>query len=164
MIDKNIFFVGFMGCGKSTIAREFALNENLIFLDSDQLISLQFNLSIKEIFEKFGETFFRKEEEKMARFFGDIKGASIATGGGFINANNLDRIGLCVYLKAEFEYLKNRLNKEEIAKRPLFFDENKAKKLYNERLNLYKKKANLIMDITNKSVKDIVKELQEKIK
>ncbi len=164
MRSKNVFFTGFMACGKSTLAREFAREFGLIFLDSDALIELQFNKSVSEIFAEFGEEFFRKEEQKMADFFCGIKNASIATGGGFIKALNLDKIGFCVYLRADFETLKKRLNSKEKAKRPLFYDENKAKILYNERLSLYEKKADLILDIENKSTKELLCELKERIK
>lgn len=163
MKAKNIFFIGFMACGKSTLARAFARECDLVFLDSDSLIEAKFNTSIKEIFTKFGEEFFRKEEQKMADFFTQIKGASIATGGGFIKALNLDKIGLCVYLRAEFQTLKKHLDKEQIAKRPLFYDESKAKKLYNQRLKYYEKQADIILDIENKGIDMLVEELKKKV-
>ncbi|MCR2040106.1 shikimate kinase [Campylobacter helveticus] len=161
---KNILFIGFMGCGKSTLARDFARESGRVFIDSDTLIEMQFNLSVSEIFATFGEEVFRQEEQKMAYFLAQLKGICIATGGGFINVKDLDKIGFCVYLRASFEYLKNRLNKEEIAKRPLFYEEEKARNLYNSRINLYEKKANLILDIENQSVESLIDELKKRIK
>ncbi|ECV9713942.1 shikimate kinase [Campylobacter upsaliensis] len=163
-MSENILFIGFMGCGKSTLAREFARESERVFIDSDALIEMQFDLSVNEIFAKFGEEFFRKEEQKMANFLTHTRGISLATGGGFVGVRNLDKIGFCVYLRASFEFLKERLGKKEKAKRPLFLDEEKAKKLYHTRLSLYEEKANLILDIENQSLESLIKELKKRIK
>lgn len=160
---ENILFIGFMGCGKSTLARAFAQENNRVFLDSDALIELKWGKSVGEIFRAFGESFFRQEEQKMANFFSTFIGASIAAGGGFIGVSNLEKIGFCVYLRADFSYLKNRLSKEELTKRPLFCNENEAKKLYNERLKIYENKANLVLDIENKSIQELLNEMKVKL-
>lgn len=164
MKAKNIVFIGFMGCGKSTLARALAKDLDLVFLDSDNLIEAKFDKNVAEIFAEFGEAFFRKEEQKMADFFCGMKNASIATGGGFISVSNLEKIGFCVYLRADFEYLKKRLNEDEISKRPLFYNENKAKKLYNERLKLYENKANFVLDIKDKSIDELISAIKKVIK
>ncbi|MCW1360381.1 shikimate kinase [Campylobacter sp. US33a] len=163
MMNKNIIFTGFMGSGKSTIAKAFARENDLVFLDSDDLIEAKFNQKIVEIFKEKGEEFFRKEEQKMADFFCSCKGASIASGGGFVNVLDFEKIGFCVYLKASFLYLQKRLSKDELAKRPLFKDENKAKKLYNERLKIYESKANLVLNVENKSIDELIKEIKKVI-
>ncbi|EAK0464068.1 shikimate kinase [Campylobacter upsaliensis] len=163
-MSENILFIGFMGCGKSTLARAFARESGRVFVDSDALIEMQFDLSVNEIFAKFGEEFFRKEEQKMANFLTHTRGISLATGGGFVGVRNLDKIGFCVYLRASFEFLKERLGEKEKAKRPLFLDEEKAKKLYHARLSLYEEKANLILDIENQSLESLIKELKKRIK
>ncbi|EGN5707349.1 shikimate kinase [Campylobacter upsaliensis] len=163
-MSENILFIGFMGCGKSTLARAFARESGRVFVDSDALIAMQFDLSVNEIFAKFGEEFFRKEEQKMADFLTYTRGISLATGGGFVGVRNLDKIGFCVYLRASFEFLKERLGEKEKAKRPLFLDEEKAKKLYHARLSLYEEKANLILDIENQSLESLIKELKKRIK
>lgn len=68
-----------------------------------------------------------------------------------------------MYLKASFLYLQKRLSKDELAKRPLFKDENKAKKLYNERLKIYESKANLVLNVENKSIDELIKEIKKVI-
>ncbi len=161
---KNIVFIGFMGCGKSTIARALAKDLNLVFLDSDVLIEEKYEQKISGIFKEKGEAFFREQEQKMADFFVTCAGASIATGGGFVGVSNLEKIGFCIYLKADFAYLKKRLDTNEIAKRPLFYDAIKAEKIYNERLNKYEQKANLILDIQNKSVDELLDRIKKVIK
>ena len=70
---NNIIFTGFMGCGKSTIARNLSLKLDKIYLDSDELIKNKFNLDIKDIFEKFGENFFREEEKNCMIFLKIVK-------------------------------------------------------------------------------------------
>ncbi|EAL7231055.1 shikimate kinase, partial [Campylobacter coli] len=55
-------------------------------------------------------------------------------------------------------------SENEIAKRPLFYDEVQAKRLYNERLNKYEQKANLILDVENKSIDELVIEIKKVIK
>ncbi|ELN2496418.1 shikimate kinase [Campylobacter coli] len=161
---KNIIFIGFMGSGKSTLARALAKDLDLVFLDSDFLIEQKFNQKVSEIFAQKGENFFREQEQKMSDFFSSCEKACIATGGGFVNVSNLEKVGFCVYLKASFEYLKKRLSENEIAKRPLFYDEVQAKRLYNERLNKYEQKANLILDVENKSIDELVIEIKKVIK
>lgn len=161
---KNIVFIGFMGSGKSTLARALAKDLDLVFLDSDFLIEQKFNQKVSEIFAQKGENFFREQEQKMSDFFSSCEKACIATGGGFVNVSNLEKVGFCVYLKASFEYLKKHLSENEIAKRPLFYDEVQAKRLYNERLNKYEQKANLILDVENKSIDELVIEIKKVIK
>ncbi|EHC0865537.1 shikimate kinase [Campylobacter coli] len=161
---KNIVFIGFMGSGKSTLARALAKDLDLVFLDSDFLIEQKFNQKVSEIFAQKGENFFREQEQKMSDFFSSCEKACIATGGGFVNVSNLEKVGFCVYLKASFEYLKKRLSENEIAKRPLFYDEVQAKRLYNERLNKYEQKANLILDVENKSIDELLSEIKKVIK
>lgn len=163
-MSENILFIGFMGCGKSTLAREFARESDRVFIDSDALIEMQFDLSVNEIFAKFGEEFFRKEEQKMANFLTHTRGISLATGGGFVNVKNLDKIGFCVYLKASFDFLKERLSEKEKAKRPLFLDEEKARRLYHARLALYEEKADLILETENQNLESLIKELKKRIK
>ncbi len=143
MKAKNIVFIGFMGSGKSTLARALAKDLDLVFLDSDFLI---------------------EQEQKMADFFSSCEKTCIATGGGFVNVSNLEKAGFCIYLKADFEYLKKRLDKDEISKRPLFYDEIKAKKLYNERLSKYEQKANFILNIENKNIDELLSEIKKVIK
>lgn len=160
---KNISFIGFMGCGKSTLAQALAQDLDRVFLDSDALIAAKWGREVGEIFRDFGEEFFRKEEQKMADFFATLQGVSIATGGGFINVKNLDKIGFCVYLRADFDFLKARLSEGERAKRPLFYDEKKARNLYHARLDSYEKSANLILDIENQSVESLLDALKREI-
>ncbi|AJD01421.1 shikimate kinase [Campylobacter lari] len=160
----NLLFVGFMGCGKTTIARTYAKKYNKFFLDTDSLIKDKFNLEISEFFKTYGEKKFRKEEKKLVSFLTCVQNCSIASGGGFIEQKKIKNIGTIVYLKASFDYLLQRLNKEELAIRPLFLNTSDAKVLFDQRVKKYEKKANIIIGIENKSVNEIIKEIKKEVK
>lgn len=163
MKNENIVFIGFMGSGKSSLARALSQKMDKVYLDSDSLIEMKFQKSISEIFKIFGEEFFRKEEQKLAYLFSMIDNTVIATGGGFIHVPNFKSLGFCIYLRAEFDFLSKHLSLEEKNKRPLFCDEIKAKKLYNKRIKDYEKKADLIIDIENKNIKELLEEIIKRI-
>lgn len=161
MRNENLLFIGFMGCGKSSVARALALDLKRVFFDSDDLIELKFKLSIKEIFQKYGEDFFRKEERLLADFFAKTSNAIIASGGGFYKNANLKEIGKIIYLEADFDFLKNRLSKDELLKRPLFSDEKHARALFEERIDKYKSLAQQIINVENKSIETIKDEIKK---
>ncbi|ACM63869.1 TPA: shikimate kinase [Campylobacter lari] len=160
----NLLFVGFMGCGKTTIARAYAKKCNKIFLDTDSLIKEKFNLEIDEIFKTYGEKKFRKEEKRLVSFLTCVQDCSIASGGGFIEQKKLKGIGIIIYLKASFDYLLQRLSKEELSTRPLLANINNAKILFNQRAKKYEKKADIIINIENKSIKELIKEIKKEVK
>ncbi len=160
----NLLFVGFMGCGKTTIARTYAKKYDKFFLDTDSLIKEKFNLEINDFFKTYGEKKFRKEEQKIALFLHCLQNCSIASGGGFIEQKKLKNIGTIVYLKASFDYLLQRLNKEGLTTRPLLANTNNAKILFDQRVKKYEKKANITINIENKSINEIIKEIKKEVK
>ncbi|AJC86044.1 shikimate kinase [Campylobacter sp. RM16704] len=160
----NLLFVGFMGCGKTTIARAYAKKNDKFFLDTDILIKEKYNLKISEIFKLYGEKVFRKEEKKLVSFLTNVQNCSIASGGGFIEQKKLKDIGIIIYLRANFDYLWQRLNSKELSIRPLLTNINNAKILFEQRIQKYEKKANIIIDIENKSIQEIVKEIKKEVK
>lgn len=111
------------------------------------------NRKIKAIFEEDGENYFRKLEQKMAKWLEkSVKNCVISTGGGFYKVTNLSKIGTVVYLKSSFEGILKRLKEHEnaetkLAKRPLLSDLEKAKKLFDEREKAYESKADVIIDV-----------------
>lgn len=160
--DRNIVLIGFMGCGKTTIARALAKKLNMLWLDTDELISQEAGMSIKKIFDKFGEQAFRKMEKSLSkRLKNSVKGAIISTGGGFIKQAKPNKIGTVIWLKAEFSQIEQRLNKKELKKRPLFKDKEAAKRLFNEREVLYNKAADIIIPTSNLTPKQIVKKIRK---
>ena len=165
----NIILIGFMGVGKGTIARAFIKETGMFGLDTDDLIESMENRKIKDIFEKEGEPYFRALELKTAKWLSkNVKNAVISTGGGFFKVKDLDKIGTVVYLKSSFEGILGRIlehprAEQKLAKRPLFQDKAKAKALFDEREPLYLKKADIVLNVENKDVDTIVKNLIHKL-
>lgn len=163
--NKNIVLIGFMGVGKGTIARALILKNKKVGLDTDDVIESMENRKIKTIFEEDGENYFRKLEQKVAKWLEkSVKNSVISTGGGFYKVENLQKIGTVVYLQSSFEGILKRIQSCEnaelkLAKRPLLTDIEKAKALFKERAPLYEEKADVIINVEDKKVKDIVKEL-----
>lgn len=159
-----------MGVGKGTVARALYEEIGLFAIDCDDMIESLANMKIREIFEYYGEEHFRKLESDLANFLlNGVDNAIISTGGGFYKAKNLNEIGIIIYLKAEFDYIINRLKNSEnssikFKKRPLLQDLQSAKNLYNQRDPLYKNKADFIVNVENKTPKEIAKEIKTLIK
>ncbi|EAI3912806.1 shikimate kinase [Campylobacter lari] len=157
----NLLFVGFMGCGKSTIAKAYAKKYDKFFLDTDELISQKYNLEIHKIFSIYGEDFFRNEEKKLVNFLKHTKNAIIASGGGFIMQKKLHKIGTIVYLKSSFDYILERLDETQILSRPLLSNLANAKILFDQRVKKYEKKADLIINIEQKNIEEIITQIHK---
>ena len=78
----NIYLIGMMGCGKTTIARNLSKIINKNYIDTDSIIELKENMTINEIFSKLGESHFRKIESEVLQSI--AKNSIIACGGGII--------------------------------------------------------------------------------
>ncbi len=167
---KNIVLIGFMGVGKGSVAREIVRLSDLIALDTDDIIESMENRRIKKIFSEEGEEYFRELERKVARWLQrEVKGTLISTGGGFFKVPNLKKIGTVVYLSAPFEVIHSRIlahpdAEKKLRKRPLMQDIDKAIKLFDDRSVLYKKVADITIEVSNKEVVDIAKEILKKVK
>jgi len=163
---KNIILIGFMGSGKTSVARKIASLTKLKLEDIDLWIVKSAKMEIKEIFEKRGEAFFRKLEIKTAKKVCAIKNRVISTGGGIVTqAENLKILksgGIVVYLKNSFATSVKRLEGKK--DRPLFDLSNrkKTKLLFESRLKLYKKAAAVTVSTDNKSVLQVAKEVIKK--
>jgi shikimate kinase / 3-dehydroquinate synthase len=118
---RSVVLVGMMGAGKTSVGKRLAAKLGLPFVDADAEIEAGAQLTISEIFERFGEAYFREGERKViARL---LKGGPLvlATGGGaFMNAttrDNIARHGLSIWLKPSFDILLARVRKK--SNRPL---------------------------------------------
>lgn len=149
---NNIFLVGFMGSGKTTLGKALAAKIDFKFLDTDEQIVQLEKRTIEEIFENDGEGYFRTLEFKVLDVIINTKNnLVISTGGGFPCFNeNMDKLlesGFVVYLSANSDTLYNRLKNDR--KRPLLKFKSDLK-LYIEttlknREQIYRK-AHLIID------------------
>ena len=160
-----LYLIGFMGVGKTTIGKQIAALNKVIFIDTDSQIEKETSKSIKEIFETDGEIAFRKLETDTIRSI-DRK-AIIACGGGLPAHNNnieyLKHKGTVIYLKASTETLIKRLEKNK-NKRPLISKLTNDKllefirKILKEREETYKQ-ADYTIETDNKTVKEVLREI-----
>ena len=166
---KNIVLIGFMGVGKGTLARALAAKSDIYAVDTDDLIESLTNMKIKKIFEKKGEDYFRALEQRTADWLAqNVQNSIISTGGGFYKVKNLKSIGTVVYLKADFDWIYDRITKsknakKKIKKRPLFKSYKDAKKLYDKRVKEYEKVADVIIDVENKETSKLVEEILKSV-
>ena len=161
----KIFFIGMMGSGKTTLAKKLSELMNKSYVDIDDLIELEENMSISEIFSNYGEGYFRKVENIILQSTGNSE--IIACGGGIIiNKNNrkfLNENGFTIYLKTSLPILEKRLN--GINRRPLLKNKDLQKTLsgiYHKRKKLYEDTADLIIETDGKSLNKIASMIQEK--
>ena len=154
-----------MGVGKTTIAKMVAKKQNLNFIDTDQNVQNENLMSIYEMFEKKGESFFRKEEEKEVLKSLKKTNCIIALGGGaFINKTVRENIlnnAISIWLDLDVETLNSRIKQNY--KRPLLKKDNnqeKLRELYTERKKIYQL-ANHKIDCAELNKDDICKKVIE---
>ena len=153
--------LGFMGAGKSTIAR--GLDPN--YLDMDALIEKRLGMSIAEFFSEMGEEFFRQVESEV---LADLlqRDQVVSTGGGVVvsqrNRDLLKTNADNIYLKADFETLYHRIAADKDNQRPLFLNNSKEElaAIFQERQAWYEEVASRILDVTELSPDEIIEELR----
>jgi shikimate kinase len=119
--DRAIVLVGIMGAGKSSIGKRLAAWLHLPFIDADAEIEVAANATINDIFERYGEAYFRDGERRVIQRLLDGKPKVLATGGGaYMNPETraaIDSAGVAVWLKADFDVLMSRVRRR--SNRPL---------------------------------------------
>lgn len=164
----KIILIGFMGSGKSSVAKQLSRILNLPMLEMDELV-LQKTLTncMQEVFEKGGEFLLRETELAIAQEFAVKDHRVISTGGGVVlNKIILDYLkkpnGKIFFLNASFQTIAFRL-KEDV-KRPLFKNIGEAESLYHFRQPLYLKYADHIIEVDTKSIEKIAQEIGEHLR
>lgn len=152
-----------MGSGKSTIAKEISKKLNVDYYDTDQIIENREGKTISEIFELYGENYFRKLEEDLVKEVSKCENSIISTGGGIVlNPDNiflLKKNGLIIYLENSVADLVSRL-KEESDNRPLIIKNDlhtKIDEILKQRENLYKNNADFIIE--NKRIETTIEKI-----
>ncbi len=143
-MKKNLVLVGMMASGKTSLGKIIAKKQNLKFIDTDLIIEKKNAMTISEIFEKKGESFFRIEEEKETLKCLKKSNCVISLGGGaFMNKNireNVLKNCISIWLDVDAKIINKRVRWNN--KRPLLKMKdglNKINKLYSERKSTYKK-------------------------
>ena len=142
-MKKNLVLLGMMAVGKTTLGKIVAKKQELKFIDIDTSIEKKNSMTIKEIFKKKGEKFFRMEEEKQVLKSLEKNNCVIALGGGaFMNktlSENIMKNSISIWLNVDIKTLSKRVKWNQ--KRPLLKQESNQKKLtelYTERKDIYK--------------------------
>lgn len=162
----NIFLVGLMGAGKTSVGRMLARRLNLEFYDADAEIERTTGVKIPVIFEIEGESGFRAREEKMIEQLSALNGIVLATGGGAVisksNRQYLKSRGRVIYLRATPEDLWRRTRRDR--NRPLLQTADplgKLRLLHDQRDPLYREVADLIVDTGSQSVAHLISRIQQ---
>lgn len=153
------------GAGKSTVGVVLAKNMGLRFLDSDLCIQEEENRLLHEIITDEGLDGFLAIENRINASL-SVNNSVIATGGSVVYGQeameHLQEIGTVVYLKLPYEEIAKRLG--DLTKRGVAFLEGQSlMDLYEERVPLYQKYAEITIDCHEKTIRDIVTEISEKI-
>ena len=167
---KKVFLIGYMGSGKSVIAKQLSKKLEVKLLDLDEVIEISAGNKINSIFETKGELYFRKLENKiLTEIVNKNENIIVSTGGGTpCYFNNIDLINqkdsISIYLQCSVVTLFNRLKKEK-SNRPIIKDlsdedlqEFIAKHLFER--SYYYNKAKFIVKTDDKTVEEIVKEIE----
>ena len=163
---KNIFIIGSMGSGKTSIGKMLAKNNNLSFLDTDHEIIRSCGYSIPDIFEKFGEEHFRGLETEQLRKMNAIENHVISTGGGIIlrddNEKLMKDLGIIIFLdiniNSQIDRVKNRKNRPLLNNKSLKDNLLSLKKIRDP---IYKKISNYIIDVSGKERGQVINEIQK---
>ena len=158
---KNIVLIGMSGAGKTTVGKYIASKLNMEFVNTDDIIVLNFGDTIEQIFSKYGEEYFRNLEKKVIEGLKEKENIVISTGGGVVidevNIDILKKNGIFVYLEASIDTLVRNV-KSSKENRPLLDNDNlysNIEEIYNKRKRLYISSADYIVQVDNKSIESI---------
>ena len=157
---EHILFVGFMGCGKSSVSRLLAKRCGLPLIDVDRYIEHQQGRSIKQIFADEGEAGFRRIESQMMAALAYEPKSIISCGGGVcgsaVNRGIVKALGTVIYLKVPLQEAIGRIS--DPSTRPMLSGPRPVQEIYDERLPLYDDVADITVDTSNKSVGENVQQ------
>ncbi len=165
---KNIILTGFMGVGKTSVGTRLAKDLGFTFVDTDDLIEADQNMTITAIFEKLGEPFFREVEAKIIRQVMQGESQVISTGGGAVirdvNREAFKKTGFVVCLTARPDVILERIRHE--THRPLLQTPDplaKIRELLDSRAKFYAQ-ADAVIDTSGKSVEVVIAAIKERIR
>lgn len=163
MASNNIFLIGPMGAGKTTIGRHLARELKKPFYDSDRFIEEHTGANISLIFDLEGEEGFRKREQAAIDQLTSMHNIVLATGGGAVlrevNRKHLSERGTAFYLYTDLRFLLERTRKDK--NRPLLHGDEDPEvvlqRLMEQRDPLYRQTADYIIDTGKNSIRGVIK-------
>jgi shikimate kinase len=167
-LPENIFLVGLMGAGKTSVGKVLARRFNKIFYDSDQEIERSTGVKIPLIFEIEGESGFRDRESRLLEELVRRRNIVLATGGGAVlsaqNRRLLADHGTVVYLRAAVSDLWQRTRHDK--NRPLLQTadpQGRLQELFEQRDPLYREIADIIIDTGNQGLGSLAHRIEQKL-
>lgn len=165
---RNIVITGFMGTGKSVVAKELARKLKMEFIDMDRIIEEYQGMSIADIFVRYGEKYFRAQENKLVKELSQKENMVIASGGGTLlssdNARMLSQRGQTICLYADSQTIYNRVKRKN--NRPLLKGENvlsEINRLLEKRKKIYDN-IKWKIDTTNLATREVVDKIINHLK
>lgn len=165
---KNIFLIGFMGCGKSTMAKLLAEELGMTLVEMDETIEREEGRTINEIFATDGENYFRDVESQLIVRIADEGGMVVSSGGGAIlreeNVANMKKNGMVIYFSATPETIYQRVKNS--TNRPLLNGNMNVEyitQLMEKRIARYEKAADKTIIVDEKEKPQVLEEMLELI-
>ena len=169
MVSGNIYLVGLMGSGKTTVGRRLATQLGREFIDTDQTLEQRTGVTVSHIFEVEGEAGFREREARLLEEVSREENRVVSTGGGIVldpeNRKRMLDSGITVYLNASLAVLWNRLR--DCKTRPLLkTDDPKAtiRQLIVARDPLYRENADLVVEVSSDSASKTANHIAQWVK
>lgn len=167
-MKNNIFLIGFMGCGKSTVAAKLHREYQMQIVEMDETIVECEGMSIPEIFDKKGEKYFRDVESGLIQEIQKNNGQVVSCGGGVVlreeNVTEMKKNGKIVLLTAKPETILKRVANDE--NRPLLKGRKTVdgiSELMEQRRGRYEAAADVIVETDDKEIREICEEILKKI-
>ena len=165
-VTRPVFFVGFMGAGKTSTARKLARLIGCAAIDMDTFIERRCGMRVKEIFAEVGESGFRSIETDVLRELATGEPQLVSCGGGIVlapeNRSILREKGCVVYLKVTAQEAASRIS--NVASRPLFGDLENAQRVLESRLPLYEEVADVSIETAGRGTGIIAREVFRRLK
>ncbi len=168
LFDFNIFLIGFMGVGKSTVSKALQRTFAMDVVEMDEIIAKRNGMSISEIFELHGEEYFRNEETELLRESRAKKNMIVSCGGGVpmrqVNVDEMKKSGKVVLLTASPETILEHVKHSH--DRPLLENNKNVEyiaELMDKRKSAYEAAADIVISTDGKSVYDICEEIITKV-
>lgn len=163
-LTKPVFFIGFMGAGKTSVSQQLAVQYGLASIDADEYLELREDRIIADIFAEDGEEAFRDIETDVLRDLAERSPRLIGCGGGVVtkraeNAGIMRDNGYVVYLQVTADEAARRIPNTD--SRPMFKNLETARKTIAERIPQYEDAAHYSIDTEGREVTDIAREIAD---
>lgn len=168
MKKNKIYLIGFMGVGKTSVSKDLGKILNRLVIEIDEIVEMNSNMSISNIFSEFGEDYFRNlETEALSSIQGDTN-VVVSTGGGIVtrevNVDIMKKEGIVVLLKAKPETVYNRL--KDTNTRPILNNNMNVEfisDLMAKREDLYNRVKDIEIETDNKTIREVCFEIIDRL-